>query len=534
MRTWIIASFLICAPLLVSAQATDDFTIRIFGAYDTQAPSTTTIQSIVPVAFSQIDVSWATSTDNFTVFGYVVSRDGIPIATTTSTFYSDTGLMASTTYSYTVVAFDGVPNYSSSSEPVATTTPDIPVVVPPVTPVNPELPVATAARVVLSSLEVTAETSSARILIETRRPARIEIQLGETPSYEIGYVSGTRFARNHTIPVNDLSPDTTYYYEVYGYTPSGAQTFLQRGSFTTASERPVLPPANVSLFTATRQAQDVLLEWQLPNAIPAAARVRVVRSHYGYPTFINDGFIVYEGTGEQAWDPTVLAQYDRVYYTAFVIDPNGGVSSGAIAFVSTERNQPATGSGLPSANNSSGQPGQEGDNGTTVKEIISLDMPRPADITISQLAERFTMADDVIPLSSDSVFTVSIPADVVEGNFKTIVATLGDPRGSQKTFSFLLRLAADKTVYEATIASVQVAGVSDFMIEIYDYDSLVLARYMTKIEFTPSATEASSTIEVLWWRFAIAAWYGALVIPFLVLWCLWFIYRKRQATEDNR
>ncbi|MFT5832323.1 MAG: hypothetical protein ACI9SY_000709 [Candidatus Paceibacteria bacterium] len=527
-----IIAFLICLPHFANAQATEDFTIRVFGATDNEAPSTTTVQSIVPVTFSQIDLSWATSTDNFNVFGYVVSRDGIPIATTTSLFYSDTGLMASTTYSYSVRSFDGVPNYSSSSVSAATTTPDIPIIV---TPVGSTTAQGTAARVILSSFAVDVDAASANLQLETRRPARIEVRIGETQSYEIGYVSGTRFSRDHAIPVSSLRSNTTYFYEVYGYTASGAQTFLRRGSFTTLSDTPAVPPANVSLFVANAQGQNVALDWQLPTTMPPDARVRVVRSHYGYPTFINDGVVVYEGAGEQAQDLGVLNQYNRVYYTAFIIDPNGRVSSGAIALVSVAGNQTPVGSPngptvQPNFETNDQSDQKEGD-GMTVTEIISLDMPEPADITIAQLDDLFSMASDTIPLSSDAVFTVAVSAEFIEGNFKTIVATLSDPRGSKKTFSFLLRLNSDRTTYEATIASVQIGGVSDFMVEIYDYDSLVVARYITGIIFTPSETVASSTVEVLWWRLAAAAWYSALLIPFLVVLFLWFIYRHRE-TQD--
>lgn len=534
-RIFVIAFFLFVLPVVTLAQVTDEFTIRVFGAIDNEAPSTTTIQSIVPVTFSQIDIAWATSTDNFSVFGYVVSRDGVPIATTTALFYSDTGLMASTTYSYSVRTFDGVPNYSSSSATAATTTPDIPVVIPPTT--SSTTQGGTAARVIVESITVTADTTSADVAVVTKRPARIEIRIGETSSYEIGYISGTRFARDHSIPVSNLRPNTRYYYEVYGYTLSGAQTFLERGSFETLSGAPLTSPANVAAFSASAQSQDVLLQWQLPISMPKDALVRIVRSYYGYPVSINDGMVIYEGRGEQATDSDVLNQYERMFYTAFVIDPNGRTSSGAIAQVvsgsvqkdlSTSSDQPAPPTKPSFVSNDAVAVGEVG---VSTQEVVDLDMPDSGYISIAQLDELFTMATDTVPLSSDAPFTVAVLSKFITGDFKTIVATLGDPRGSEKTFAFLLRLNADQTRYEATIAAVQFGGRSDFIVEIFDYDSLVMARYVTQIEFTPDATVASSTIEVLWWRLATAAWYGLLAVPFLMLFWLWFIYRRREAGD---
>ena len=56
--------------------------------------------------------------------GYRVYRDGTEIATTTDLFYSDIGLTASTTYSYTITifAFDSAENESDQSEPVSVAT----------------------------------------------------------------------------------------------------------------------------------------------------------------------------------------------------------------------------------------------------------------------------------------------------------------------------------------------------------------------------------------------------------------------------
>jgi len=525
-RLWIIVSFFICAPLFVSAQATEDFTIKVFGALDTIAPSTPTIQSIVPIGPTQIDLRWSTSTDNYNVFGYIVSRDGSVIATTTSTSYSDTGLSASTTYSYTVQAFDGVPNYSSTSVPAATSTPGIPVVVVP----ESESISGTVARTVLSTFSVVPAVTSASLLIETRRPARIEVRVGKTSSYEIGYFVGNRFSIDHTVPINDLEPNTTYYYEVLGYTPFGIETLLRRGSFMTLSEAATRAPENVQAFSAFADGSDVQLSWEIPNTIPPDSRIRIVRSHYGYPSFINDGVVIYEGRDTRTTDVAVLNQYGRVFYTAFVIDPNGLISSGAIAQIFVRPN-PVSDVSLPD------QPTFTESGTSTVEvevpEIQPTDMPDPSWIEIQQLETVYTFASSSIPLSSSESFSISIPADQIVGDFKTIVATLEDPRGSKKVFSFLLRLNADKTLYQAVIAPVVAPGNSDLMVEIYDYDALVVARYMTNIIFSSSENTASSTLEVLWLRLVSLLWFALLLVPVAVLGFVWFVFKRRSAEDED-
>ncbi len=74
------------------------------------------------VSSMQIDLSWDASSDNEGVSGYSIYREGTEIATATGTNYSDNGLMPSTTYSYTVTAFDTAGNESGTSSSMSATT----------------------------------------------------------------------------------------------------------------------------------------------------------------------------------------------------------------------------------------------------------------------------------------------------------------------------------------------------------------------------------------------------------------------------
>ena len=98
---------------------------------DTTPPSVPTRLAASAVSSSQIDLSWAASSDNVGVSGYRVYRGGTQIATTTATFYTNTGLSPSTTYSYAVAAFDAAGNLSAQSSPASTTTPPPPDTTPP-------------------------------------------------------------------------------------------------------------------------------------------------------------------------------------------------------------------------------------------------------------------------------------------------------------------------------------------------------------------------------------------------------------------
>lgn len=99
---------------------------------DVTAPTAPGNPAATAVSATEVDVSWSPSTDPDAggVNGYVVYRGGTRIATlgAAATSYKDTSVSPSTTYSYTITAFDYATNVSAeSSPPVTATTPAAPV-----------------------------------------------------------------------------------------------------------------------------------------------------------------------------------------------------------------------------------------------------------------------------------------------------------------------------------------------------------------------------------------------------------------------
>jgi hypothetical protein len=88
-------------------------------APDTIAPSVPAGLGAASVGASQVNLSWSASTDNVGVTAYKVYRGGSLIATLGNvTIYSDSGLIASSTYGYTVSACDAAGNCSAQGAPV--------------------------------------------------------------------------------------------------------------------------------------------------------------------------------------------------------------------------------------------------------------------------------------------------------------------------------------------------------------------------------------------------------------------------------
>jgi len=98
--------------------------VRKSALLDTQSPTTPTNLTAVAASSSQINLSWIASTDNIGVTGYRIYRNAgvIPIATPTGTTYNNTGLTASTDYSYTVTACDAAGNCSAQSTSASAST----------------------------------------------------------------------------------------------------------------------------------------------------------------------------------------------------------------------------------------------------------------------------------------------------------------------------------------------------------------------------------------------------------------------------
>jgi chitodextrinase len=512
------------AGLVFAQSDSATFSIRIFGGGDSNAPTIPTLLSVTPIAATQIDVTWSVATDDFTLAGYVLSRDGIPVATTTLTTYSDTGLAPSTTYAYAVQAFDAASNYSSSSNSLSTTTPDTP-------PPPAADPVATStategtvARVVTRDVTITPGFSTTSISVTTAFPTRFEIRWGRTASYELGFVATDALRSSYYTMLTDLEPGTTYEYEIIGYTPSGVRSIIKQGQFTTLSSFDIIPPPNALRFTGIADGIDARLSWRTPIG-DGIAFVRVVRSHLGFPLTPNDGAVVYQGTAESAVDVGVLSRYSPAYYTAFVYDTAGNISSGAVAVVYALK-APDRDTDSIETDTGTVPIGQPEEPRTPLPADVR--MPQPFDIFVTQKATTNTFADGLIGLRGEEPTLVYIKRDAVSSYLKTIIIRLNDPTDQRITHSLLLRLNKDQTAYEAVVAPLGVAGQTVMFVDVYDLENYIVASYQTSVMFSTGEEERGSGptfLSEITWLIAVGS--GILFI-LIILWLM-----VRRATEDN-
>jgi chitodextrinase len=163
---------------------------------DTQAPNVPSGLAATATSATQVNLSWQASADNVGVTGYIIYRDGATLASVSGTTlsYSDTAVSPSTTYSYTVDAFDAAGNHSAQSSPVSVTTPALQDTQPPSVPIG-LTATATSATQVNLSWQASADNVGVTGYIIYRDGATLASVSGTTLSYsDIGVIPSTTYS----------------------------------------------------------------------------------------------------------------------------------------------------------------------------------------------------------------------------------------------------------------------------------------------------------------------------------------------------
>jgi cellulose 1,4-beta-cellobiosidase len=171
---------------------------------DTTAPTAPSGVTVSATTSSSVSLTWTASTDNVGVTGYDVYRGGALAGTATTTSFTDTGLTASTAYSYTVKARDAAGNVSAASAAVTATT-------------QAGTGGDTTAPSVPSSLAVTGTTASSASL--SWAPSTDNVGVAGYRVYRGGVQVGT--AAGPTFTDTGLTAATQYSYTVAAYDAAG-------------------------------------------------------------------------------------------------------------------------------------------------------------------------------------------------------------------------------------------------------------------------------------------------------------------------
>ncbi|RIE01353.1 alpha-amylase [Cohnella faecalis] len=194
-----------------SGKIVEDVNGSIQGTYpflviDNEAPTAPSNVVAANTTDRSVSLTWSASTDNVGVTAYDVYRGGVKIGSTPTTSYTDTGLTATTSYSYTVKAKDAANNVSpaSSALPVLTKEPDT---------IAPDAPTGlTAVEKSASTVKLSWTAATDNYGVEKYDVYRNGVKVGST---------------NQTVYTDvDLSPETEYSYSVKAFDAAGNPSAL--------------------------------------------------------------------------------------------------------------------------------------------------------------------------------------------------------------------------------------------------------------------------------------------------------------------
>lgn len=427
----LIAVVLIVPKVLLA----DDFNVSLTVLGDLDAPTVPTNLTATAVSSTRVDLSWSASTDNVAVVGYNIYRDNTFLTSTSNTSYSDTGLISNTTYTYSVSAYDAIPNESANSSEATVITPTS----------GGASGGSTPAKAFDIDVYIDTNIDSAVITWTTDLPAKTKIKWGRDMGVSEGTILDPNLENDHKAVISALNPQTKYYFVIES---TNALDIVSEysGEFRTDVLKELVP--NVTGLKARAVGDDIVLEWQNPEASQFEG-VWISRSDKFFPTDRMEGKMVYEGDGESFVDNSV-SKDKTYYYSVFSYDEDGRYSSGSLVSVSVgEAKRPILGV-----------------IGTPHEKIEKLELD---DIKVFQDGELKKLKDGHISISGNKNTTLLFEYEDVPEVLKAIVVELVDAKDENKSFSFLLRINEDKTAYTATIGPLGQSGQYKMYVQIFDY-----------------------------------------------------------------
>lgn len=267
---------------------------------DITPPSVPTGLSMAARSATTIDLTWTASTDDVGVVGYHVFRGGAQVGDVTTNAFSDSGLSPNTGYSYTVSAYDAIPNESAqSSALVASTLADT---LPPSTPTN---------------VHQTGQTTSSITIAWNASPDNVA-----TTGYEI-YRNGSlvRSQAGTTYTDTGLAVYTGYTYNVLAYDAAHNASNLSPTLFTSTAPDVTAPSVPDNLHKTGSTISSITLAWDASTDDVGVAGYKVYR----------DGVLV-GSPGGTTFTDTGLSVSSSYTYTIKAADAAGNVSAASAPY----------------------------------------------------------------------------------------------------------------------------------------------------------------------------------------------------------
>ncbi len=179
---------------------------------------------------------------------------------------------------------------------------------------------------IISDVQLLVGATDATISWQTNVLTDSQVNYGLTSGYG-NTVSDLTKVLNHSVKLINLLPNTAYHYRIVSTDAFGMSASTLDATFLTRKDN--IPPPDVSNLQIATTSREVILNWSNPSllAVPDFSGVKVVRKIGGPSAGIDDGTMVYTGSGETLTDSNVVAGVDY-FYTIFSFDTSLNYSAG--------------------------------------------------------------------------------------------------------------------------------------------------------------------------------------------------------------
>ncbi len=250
--------------------------------------------------------------------------------------------------------------------------------------------------------------------------------------------SSTNFTYTTTSTTYDLPSQSDGETVIKVRALNGAGTYSKIKTFVIRYDKTA--PANINSLLATTTDTSIVLTWQNPTS--DFSKTIIMRNDLHTPTNLTDGTRVYEGTNITYTD-TNLKNSQKYYYTAFVLDNVGNISSGAIVSASLATKVESL---VPAITEN-----------TKVVQVSQLTQSQAVTILTENKPVLTTTNSDTVNVYSSQAVNIVVPAETINSNTTDVQKVLLIVNSEV----FQMLYDSVKNAYKATISAPSIKGTYD-------------------------------------------------------------------------
>ena len=281
------------------------------GSADATAPSAPASLSAQASSGPKVSLSWAAASDNVGVAGYRIYRDGVQVGTTAGTAYTDASASPSTTYGYSVRAYDAAGNIGAASNVVTVTTPATADTTAPTAPGSLTPQVLSGPKVSLSWAAATDNVGVAGYRV-----------------YRDGALIGTTTGTSYTDA--SVASSTTYAYAVRAYDAAGNVSAASNAASVTTPGTVTQPPSTADTIAPTAPTNLIAQRCCGGESTAASLSWAAASDNVGVAGYVvyRNGFVIGTTTSTSFtdWNLGIYASFGGVSYVVRAYDKAGNKS----------------------------------------------------------------------------------------------------------------------------------------------------------------------------------------------------------------